>query len=101
MIGVVLGCGGVIAIAAAASILQGLVFVQMWEWFIMPQFGLPPLSVAAAIGLALTVGMLTRSRSITNADNKSRGAKIWDFVAGYFLAPLLTLSIGFIVKGFM
>jgi hypothetical protein len=41
-----------------ATLLNGLVIVVLWSWFVVSNFRLPPLTVAEAIGLWLLVSLL-------------------------------------------
>ena len=97
----VLGAGClVVLLLAGASIVQGFVLAQMWAWFVVPLFHLPALSVAAAIGLALTVGMVTRNSEPEDKD-KSTAERLITSLIKAFLAPVITLAMGWIVKGFI
>ena len=40
-------------------ILNGLVLKKLWGWFVVANFGLKPLSIPSAIGIALIVSFLT------------------------------------------
>jgi hypothetical protein len=42
-----------------SMIYHGLVLSIMWAWFVCPSLGAPKLSIPAAIGISLVVGMLT------------------------------------------
>lgn len=52
---------GVIGILAAATVLKGYVLATLWGWFVIPAFGVPPIPVAIACGLALVVSLFTSS----------------------------------------
>lgn len=71
---------------------KGFVLTKLWGWFIVSRFGLPPLSVAQAIGLAVVVGMFTHIRTKENEDEP------WVPYAVMFLGPLISLFMGWIVK---
>jgi len=75
---------------------HGFIFMTLWGWFIVPTFGLAPLTLAVAIGVALVVRMLTISFKVD--------AKSPDVIKGFFTGMFgyaIFLLIGWIVKGFM
>jgi hypothetical protein len=50
------GAAFLLLLAVAPSAMwSGFVAVKIWAWFIVPQFGLRPLTIPIAIGLALFV----------------------------------------------
>ncbi len=89
---------GVVLLIAVSAILNGWVLSIMWSWFIVKTFGLAPLSIPAAIGLAMVVGFLTKSY------NSKSDKKTSDTIAEYsaaLLGPFVTLFIAWIVYSFM
>ena len=40
-------------------IFGGYTLATLWSWFITPKFGLPPLSIAEAVGIMLVAGFAT------------------------------------------
>jgi len=94
-------CVGVIAIVFALAITApiamwwGYVLSVMWGWFLVP-LGAPEIGVAHAIGIAGLVAMMAKN-SNASKDYKSLSGK----VAEAFVAPLVTLAIGWVAKTFM
>lgn len=91
-------------ITPLSYILNGWALSILWAWYIAP-FGLPPLTIPRAIGIALVVGFLTNGlRTKQCKDNRSRDEKREDAlglcIAG-ILSPLITLFIGWIVYQFV
>jgi len=82
-----------VGVIAVSSIWSGYVFSILWAWFIVPLFGLPALSVAAAIGVTLVVRFLTHQRQPGMPSGQT-----WASIA---IVPLVFLAIGWVVKGFM
>lgn len=41
------------------TILRGVVIWKLWDWFMVPNFHLPPLRIALAIGLGLLVSYMS------------------------------------------
>lgn len=91
---VILLFAGVIALS---SILNGWVLSILWGWFFVPILKLPPLTVPQAIGIALVVGYFTRQKQPSSKSSD----EAYETIGYAFLAPLVTLLIGWIVKGFM
>lgn len=73
---------------------KGYVLAKLWGWFIVDKFGLPALTVAQAIGLAIVVGMFTYIKT----DDKDEA---WKPYAIAFLGPLISLFAGWIVQRYV
>jgi hypothetical protein len=95
---IALGIVAVPALIAAAALWRGYVLSILWGWFAVPIFGLPQLTVPAAIGVCLIVGMFFARN---DEDNRSGWEKFGSSIAVTFIGPLCTLLVGWIVKGFM
>lgn len=52
-------------------ILRGYVLVELWSWFIVPTFGLRPLTFAQALGVSLVVAFLTHEPPPSYKDHKT------------------------------
>ena len=50
-------CGYIIATAYLA-LSYGYVLMVLWGWYVVPQFGLPSLTLAIAVGLIMAFGAL-------------------------------------------
>ncbi len=93
-----LAVGGVLlmmAMVALFAVYRGWVFAILWGWFAVPLFGLPALSIPAAIGIAMVVSMLTMRSSDPAKENQ------WATFTAQALAPLFALLIGWIAKQYM
>jgi hypothetical protein len=55
LFGIILG----FCLLPLSMIYYGFVLSIMWAWFVCPSLGAPKLSIPAAIGISLVVGMLT------------------------------------------
>ena len=91
---------GLIALGAMWS---GYVLTILWGWFVVPTFGMPPLALVPAIGLAVVVGYLTHQYTPKAA--KPEGDGKWDetgrVTAHMLLRPAFTLLMGWVVKQWM
>ena len=86
-----------------SAILNGWVLSTMWQWFIVPLFHAPVLTIPYAIGISLMIGMFSKSSS-TSSDNKGEGtdwSKVISALLAIFLSPLFVLFMGWIVRMFL
>jgi len=91
------------ALIAATSLVRAFVLKTMWAWFIVPIFGLPPLGVAAALGVALTIQTFVPSPTPDDDDddNAKKKTKTRKLVLRIVLTPVMTLLLGWVVHQFM
>lgn len=92
-----------LVLVVPATVWYGYVLSVLWAWFVVPAFEAPPLSIPYAIGIALLVGMFTRSlaRSTDVKKHQSATTRFFKALGESFLGPLLTLGIGAIVRLFV
>lgn len=94
---------GLFGLAAVGAIWSGYVLTLLWAWFVVPTFGLPPLALAPAIGLAVVAGYLTHQYTPKAAPPAGDGK--WDetgrAIGSMALRPALALLVGWIVKQWM
>ncbi len=98
--------GGIVGVGALVcfdSIISGYVLTVLWDWFMVPTFGLPQLSLVPAIGMALVVSYLTYQRipSSEKEDKEELGLTIAKAVFRTLMHPALVLLFGWIVHQFM
>lgn len=72
----------------------GFALSVLWGWFIVP-LGLPPIGIAMAAGLMLTVSFI---RSKCRDDD---GDKNYERIIHGFAAPVFALAFGWIISRFM
>lgn len=87
---------GIIVVSILSTLLNGFVFQTLWGWFIVP-FGITPLGLAHAIGVALVIRFLTYQYDAQSdkADAFANG------VLYAIVAPLIALLMGWIVHSFI
>lgn len=78
---------------------RGYVLSILWGWFIVPTFGAPALSLVAAIGLSLVVGMFTAHLSSKKKDEDDNA--LTNYLVNGFVWPGIALLFGYIVTLFM
>lgn len=84
-----------------SSIWRGYVLTVLWEWFVVPTFGLHPLAIAPAIGLSLVVSYLTHQSDAAKTPDGDFADRMARACAYAFLLPLVVLGIGWVVQKFM
>lgn len=90
----------VAAVLIVSSLWRGYVLHVLWGWFMVPIFGLPALSVAGAIGVALIISFTTY-QFVYSRDDRSEAVKAGSAIGITIIYPALVLAIGFIVKSFL
>jgi len=89
---------GVILIPAL--LLDGFVALRLYQWFVEPTFASAPhIHLAEALGLTLLVGFFSR-QFIRNPEAQTFQQKLEPVIFMY-LAPFVTLGIGYIVHLFV
>jgi hypothetical protein len=89
-----------IAFAVAGYLWKGYVLSILWGWFIVPFFGLAPLTVPMAIGVVLIASFLT-SRYLHIEDERRPSEKLASVAGHEFLYPAVVLGVGWIVLQFL
>ncbi len=98
LLGVVAAIGGLIL----SVLWSGYVFSILWDWFVVPQFeGAPTLSVAASIGISMTVTFLTFHHDDRIEDRRSTGERITSIIGMAIGRPLFVLIVATIVRSFL
>lgn len=80
------------------TILNGWVLTKLWDWFVVPTFGLPVLGLAAGCGIALIVKFLTHQ---TTNNEKDIATFLSKSAANSIANSLVFLAVGWIISGFM
>lgn len=84
---------GVVILVTVLTCLRAFVLLKLWAWFIVPLFGLPPLTIPYAIGISLIVGSF-----FLNTKKQDDSNVFW---VSAIVSPLITLFIGWIVHMFI
>lgn len=84
----------------AASLLEGWVISVLWRWFIVTTFGLPAMSVVAAIGVVIFFRSVITPQPAVRCEHKQE-AKSWFQISCSVIRPLLFLAFGAIWHCFM
>lgn len=79
------------------AVSEGYVLTVLWGWFIAPVFGLPQLTIPAAISVAIVVEHVTvRETHIGKSEDASSGDVMRKFLNSIFRSAV-TLLVGWIV----
>lgn len=88
-----------IVIMVYGSILNGWALSKLWAWFMVTTFGLPSLSIPAAIGVAMVASYLTREIDETKKqDDEKYWVKMLQCALICTVKPLFAICFGSIVK---
>lgn len=80
---------------------EGFVLSCLWKWFIVPIFHLPALAVIQASGIALIVGLITRTDQSVCVQEENPFIIIERSAMDCVQIPLFTLIIGYIFSFFV
>ena len=89
---------GVFAIAALGAIWSGFALSILWGWFIVPAFGISPLSIPSAIGISTVLDYVTHQYQKKNSSDVEGWAGTGDAILHMMLKPAVALLIGWVVK---
>lgn len=81
-------------------LLKGYVLSVLWSWFIVTKFGLPPLAIAEALGLAIIVGYFTVDIAKTDWDDDRDEQKAARISILSLLKAVIFLGFGWIILQF-
>ena len=85
---------GVPLLIVVSAVINGLVLKVLWGWFMVTTFGLPTLSISAAIGSMVVVDFLI-AKTVKDEPPMSK------VLAESLLMPLIFLGMGWVVQLFM
>lgn len=86
-------------------ILRGFVFSRLWEWFVVRQFDVKPMSVTMAIGIGtlITLATYTHIPSRQEQEERAEGVTVhqWGTLIGFTILYLAIWLQGYIVQHFL
>lgn len=88
-----------VAIIFMSTLWSGYALSVLWSWFVAGTFGLPQLTINAAIGLAIIVGYMTRTVDNEKSDRSATEVLVRCAIIGT-LKPAFALGTGWIVRLF-
>jgi len=93
--------GGVLALLVIGAVWKGYILTVLWDWFMVPTFGLSPLALAPAMGLILLVSFLTHQSDAVKEPEGTSYEKTVKAISYTLLLPAMVLGCGWVVKQFM
>jgi hypothetical protein len=79
---------------------NGFTFSKLWEWFVVPTFSLPELTIPVAIGISMIVSFLTY-RYKKGDDEEQSDREFAGRILACFVVPLFVLLFGWFCTLFM
>jgi hypothetical protein len=98
------GCIGTIVLIILAIltgvITYGWALSVLWEWFIVPIFGLSSISITEAMGIALIIGFLSKQMpSDTKEKDKSLVELFGSYLGSTIFYPFFVVVLGWLISG--
>lgn len=90
---------GATAVFITVTIFRGSVLKSLWAWFVVKQFGVEPIRIPAALGLALLVSFLTNIPGTRKDERPSLSVTMQLTVA--FINSAAALLVGWIIHKFI
>lgn len=90
--------GAIVAFAglvALVGLFAAVTLLSLWGWFAVPIFGLPPLTLAKAYAVALTLSFLTKTM------NWEPGTDVYVKRTYFIWGPLMYMLFGWIAYQFI
>lgn len=81
-------------------IIHSFVFLKLWEWFIVPFFGLSMLTLSYSVGICAIFNLLF-SNVVSNLNKEQTLQDKFTVIIASFLLPFLYLLIGWVAKLFI
>ncbi len=102
----VLSCVGLIGLwiltVIISSVAQGFTVAMLWQWFVVPVFGLPTISIVVALGLGLIFSVYKGVQKAPTKDSEEYGLQKWlTSLLGQLGGYDFVLLFGFILNLFM
>ena len=103
LIAISLAVGLIVVTIVPSLLVHGYVLSILWGWFIVPQFGLPALSLASAVGVSLVTGYMSSGRrNGREIEKELKGVDYFNnYISYHFVLPFMLLGIGYILKGLL
>lgn len=85
-----------IAVSIPVTLLSGLVLSDLWDWFILPVFTVPPITFMQAVGLSLVVAFFKLGLATTPVSGEAERPIATGFAKlfGYLIVLLFIWGMG-------
>jgi putative Mn2+ efflux pump MntP len=76
------------------SVLNGWVLTILWNWFIIPVFHLPQLTIVQAIGVVMVIGYLTKEVDINKEEKGTPKERLWKSLGVASIETIYSFILG-------
>lgn len=93
-----------ILLMIASTIIHGVVFSKLWEWFLVPTLNLPELGAAQCAGIGMILmylSSLSHTGSQKSTKEKTLSTIVYYLLVLYIAAPLALLTMGYFISLFV
>jgi hypothetical protein len=90
---------GILLFMSVGILANGWAFMLLWNWFMVPFFGLPEIGLAYALGVSMTVGFI--AHQYVPPKKTKEGEVDWAPIVHIFAKPVLAVVLGSIIKSFI
>lgn len=90
----------IVVMTCLGGLINGFVLLKLWGWFVVPTFGVKPLTLTQALGISLLIGFLT----FHELPNREKERSLNDLMGSIFLHYIYqfsALSLGWVYHLFM
>ena len=94
----------VLGIMTLTAVAEGWVITVMWDWFVVPQWGVQSLPIPIAIGLALLINLVAvpyQKGAYAGLDPEEKKVKARSDFFMMVLRPFMVLGVGYVVHLFV
>lgn len=96
MVGALVSLPAIIILTIIIPIVwEGYVIVKLWGWFVVPQFDLPAIHLATAVGISCLMSLLA-TQYMSNEETETNKHPVLKATAYVYLKPALVLLFGWL-----
>lgn len=90
-----------LALTVVATLWEAFVITKLWAWFIVPFFGLAPISLAMAVGFSALFALFAYQYIPTNVSKENMESFLFEGLFTKFWIALMALTIGWIATFYL
>ena len=88
---------GAFTLLVASIFLSAYTVQHLWQWFVVPLFNLPLLSIMQALGLGLFVSYMTKQREYYVEKEDAYKFRLINSI----MYPVMALGVGYLIHSYM
>lgn len=85
------------AVTIPMALLSAVIFVDLWHWFVVPAFGLPPISLGLAYGVRMTFGLFSVALPEKQKTEKVQTTEVVSRLIGAVIGMLSIWGMAYLV----